>query len=322
MDELSAELKARREALSLTPDDIHKQTRINVEFIEALEAGQYDVLPETYIRLFLKKYAQELGLDPDTVLSRYIAQKRLDSEALRPLPSRQTSSMGPALAIAGVLALLVGVGIWALREPPPENTPEVFLSSTTPAKPASPAESQIRQEASPTLPEPTPADPSETITQAPQTQERETPNTTISETSEAQNTSATKPDEPANPPSQNRDQILEAYSLSPPFAPTLSDSLLTLTGLVLEATRIEISADGESLFSGALSPGNRRTWQARDRFLVQIEKGAAISLFLQNHELKPLGNPNRKLRVFINRSSVWIEELAPARSRPDTVVDL
>ena len=303
MDELSAELKARRVALSLTLDDIYKQTRINVEFIKALEAGQYDVLPETYIRLFLKKYAQELGLDPEAVLSRYIAQKRPDVEDLsRPVPSRQTSSMGSALAIAGVLALLVGVGIWAFREPPPENTPEVSLSSTTPEPtPANPSETITQApEISASAQETSPADPSETITQAPQIQE----------------------DEPTHPLLQNQDQILEAYSLSPPFAPTLSDSLLTLTGLALEATRVEISADGESLFSGALSPGNRRTWQARERFLIQIEKGAAMSLFLQNHELKPLGNPNRKLRVFINRSSVWIEELAPARSRPGTVVDL
>ncbi len=50
---------------------ISKQLCIREEFLQALEDGDYTVLPETvYILGFARNYAMELGLDPDVIVSK------------------------------------------------------------------------------------------------------------------------------------------------------------------------------------------------------------------------------------------------------------
>ena len=50
---------------------ISKQLCIREEFLEALENGQYDVIPEpVYILGFARNYAMELGLNPDEVVAK------------------------------------------------------------------------------------------------------------------------------------------------------------------------------------------------------------------------------------------------------------
>ena len=54
-------LKQLRVAQGITLEDIAAKTRINFKFLEALEDGQFDILPPTYIRLFLRSYCQQIG---------------------------------------------------------------------------------------------------------------------------------------------------------------------------------------------------------------------------------------------------------------------
>ena len=55
------DLKQLRVAQGITLEDISSKTRINQRFLEALEAGEFTILPNTYIRLFLRSYCQEIG---------------------------------------------------------------------------------------------------------------------------------------------------------------------------------------------------------------------------------------------------------------------
>ena len=69
--EIAEILKTQRENLGLSIDDIYQHTRINPEFIKVLEAGQFELLPVAYARLFLKTYAKELNLNIQDILSRF-----------------------------------------------------------------------------------------------------------------------------------------------------------------------------------------------------------------------------------------------------------
>ena len=69
--EIAELLKTQRENLGLSIDDIYQHTRINPEFIKVLEAGQFELLPVAYARLFLKTYAKELNLNIQDILSRF-----------------------------------------------------------------------------------------------------------------------------------------------------------------------------------------------------------------------------------------------------------
>ena len=64
MSDLHKKLKALRREQKIDLAAIEKRTKINLEFLKAIESGKFEVLPSTYIRLFLKAYCVEIGADP------------------------------------------------------------------------------------------------------------------------------------------------------------------------------------------------------------------------------------------------------------------
>ncbi|HLP16120.1 MAG TPA: RodZ domain-containing protein [Bacteroidota bacterium] len=71
MTTFSEELRKAREAKNLSLAEISRITRINLKYLEAIDQGSFDVLPQTYIRAFLREYAQTVGLSPVEVIQKY-----------------------------------------------------------------------------------------------------------------------------------------------------------------------------------------------------------------------------------------------------------
>jgi cytoskeletal protein RodZ len=168
------QLKQLRVAQGISLDDIADATRINVRFLEALEQGEFDILPKTYIRLFLRSYCQGIGADeqealeqleqhvgepeegPATIyeeLSTTAAKlprsdKILDIEARGPQRLRRDF-----LAGAGIFLLLIVITFFARRvyqEPPPLlKTPQTSLSPTV-SQPSVDPSSSLEAERTPT----------------------------------------------------------------------------------------------------------------------------------------------------------------------------
>jgi len=65
------ELKAAREYKKVSLEQISTITKINISYLKALEDGRWDVLPEPYIKGFLKAYAQCVGMNVMKVLKKY-----------------------------------------------------------------------------------------------------------------------------------------------------------------------------------------------------------------------------------------------------------
>jgi len=61
-------LKKKREEKGLSLDEIHRKSRLSLEYLRAIESGKIDKLPEGYERIYLKRYAKEIGLDEEEVL--------------------------------------------------------------------------------------------------------------------------------------------------------------------------------------------------------------------------------------------------------------
>ncbi len=75
-------LKSAREEKKLSLAAISDATRINTRFLESIEAGKFSILPQTYIRAFIRAYAKAVELDPDEVIRRYEAeQQQLTADA-------------------------------------------------------------------------------------------------------------------------------------------------------------------------------------------------------------------------------------------------
>lgn len=71
LKEFGKDLKGLREAQNITIAEISAQTRINIKFLNQMEAGIFNFQPETYIRAFLKEYARCVGVSENVLLTDY-----------------------------------------------------------------------------------------------------------------------------------------------------------------------------------------------------------------------------------------------------------
>lgn len=72
VSDLGQKLKEARLAKGLSLNDIQELTKIRKRYLEAIEAGDYKVLPGSfYVRAFIKTYAETVGLDPDELLAEH-----------------------------------------------------------------------------------------------------------------------------------------------------------------------------------------------------------------------------------------------------------
>jgi len=71
LKDFGLDLKYLRESKNISLAEIAAETRINPKFLSNFEAGIFDFQPETYIRAFLKEYAQCIGENESQILGDY-----------------------------------------------------------------------------------------------------------------------------------------------------------------------------------------------------------------------------------------------------------
>ncbi|WP_261306082.1 helix-turn-helix domain-containing protein [Paenibacillus andongensis] len=72
MSDLGYILRKTRQEKKISLDDLQEVTKIRKRYLEAIEEGNYKVLPGSfYVRAFIKSYAEAVGLDPAEVLNMY-----------------------------------------------------------------------------------------------------------------------------------------------------------------------------------------------------------------------------------------------------------
>jgi cytoskeletal protein RodZ len=371
-------LRERREALGLSLDDVYRRTRINPELLTALEAGDYKVLPDTYVRLFLKKYCQELGLPPAEAIAEYERQcppppAPEDAPPGSASAKARRAPPGAILAASLVVAGLVGAIWWFGRtgpvppdprarvrpavgrfvvDPPqksepvrtpappparrdPESPPSVVQAHAAQSGPAGPGPAQAGTAGPPDQAQSEPAGPPAPPDTGvpPSTEEGAglagipdfppaevvTPGPDASRGGNDSVAAAVSPPDSGLLPGPQRDpvdsaaatpdRVVAAFSLTPDaiFAP--DDSVITLTVRGLDDTQASITGDGDLIYRGPIEAGRRTSWRARDRFLLEARSGAALEIALQGTPIRPLGRSGERIRLFVSRSSIWVEEI-------------
>ena len=74
------ELKEKREIENLDINKISEETKINIKHLMAIESGDFNIIPNTYLRLFIKTYAQYLKLDYQEILNKYESESNKKGE--------------------------------------------------------------------------------------------------------------------------------------------------------------------------------------------------------------------------------------------------
>jgi cytoskeletal protein RodZ len=71
LKKLSEELKETRLEKGFTLEQIYGRTRIDMKFLQAIETGHFDIMPEVYMKAFIKEYAAFIDLDADATLKKF-----------------------------------------------------------------------------------------------------------------------------------------------------------------------------------------------------------------------------------------------------------
>ena len=308
--DISELLKTQRENLGLSIGDIYEHTRINPEFIKVLEAGQFDLLPVAYARLFLKTYAQELNLDVQDILFRFERSVALPRERppVPPSPERGINRSAIFISLLAFAVIAVVIFILNSREETPLTAP--LDTTTSPLSIPDSTESVISPE------------------QISIFEEEKDSAKSVQEMQIRDSTEFVMPSQPLlenqmmpsdivgeTPTSQPALAVLSTYNLPVPGV-IAAEEIMTLSGVASETVHLSITADGRGVFAGMLSPGMEQRWLAHDHFQVEIQRAGPISFSLQNQPLEFASPPEHGLRLTISRTLIKVEELDKMPSGP------
>jgi hypothetical protein len=121
MPEIGATLREARMRARIDVSEIEAQTKIRAKYLRALENEEWSLLPgPTFVKSFLRTYAQALGLDGKALVEEYRLNHERGNEVFEPIVStpggssrqRQTRggggpSRGYVAAVSIVVALIV-----------------------------------------------------------------------------------------------------------------------------------------------------------------------------------------------------------------------
>ena len=163
MFEIGNSLREARMRQGLEFPRIETETKIRGKYLRALEEEQFEVLPgDTYVKGFLRTYADYLGLDGQLYVDEYNS-RFTTAEEITAAPStprrrraRPVESNLVVVALAGIVAVtvLVVVGLAGIGSGSPEQTPLVDTSpdQTTQNTSTGPATTTGQQPAGPARP--------------------------------------------------------------------------------------------------------------------------------------------------------------------------
>ncbi len=281
-DEFFEELKRVRESKGIRLEDISRRYKIRLSFLESIENGSFEDLPEpVYTKTFVKTYADLLGLDAGPILARYAkyiekiqpapqpdlqtdqAGQPTSERALFDLLGRQGSRIGWAVLAAAVVIVL---GIWAFQDKGERPTPAKTVVTETPKPPENPQEMppQGQVPAQP-VPQQDAAPPQQATAQA--------------------SASAT----PAAVP-----QPVSGSGKPETALPASGPATLSLKIEATEAAWVQVKADKMSAVQKLMQAGETMTTEAKERITVDLGNAGGVQITFQE---KPLGSPGKRGEV-------------------------
>ncbi len=148
--------------------DVEARTKIRAKYLRALENEEFGMLPgPTFVKTFLRTYAEMLGLDPHVLVEEYRAGFEREDEMEAPLgppavagrDRRHGPTIGPGslvlLVLVGIVAVLVAIGLASDEDGGGDqaSAPETTQSETEATPPPEPAQPQrVSLRVTPTTP--------------------------------------------------------------------------------------------------------------------------------------------------------------------------
>ena len=298
--EIGERLRAQRELLGLTLEDVERHTHIRSHYVRALETGNLAGLPSPVQgKGMLSNYATFLGMDTDAILLRFadglqarLAASQTERVAGRPAkktarparPSALRRLLSPDFLIGGIVVLfLIGFAIWgtlrvsALRSeqqanPTPASISDVLLDTPV-------AESAL----TPTLAEGTSTTGLEgTVTATPQ---------------------------------MTMDATLASALIT--ATPDFGTAAVQVYVVVQQRAWMRVTVDGELAFEGRVLPGSAYPFAGEERVELVTGNGAGLQVIFNQQNLGLLGLFGEVVqRVFTVQGVILPTPVIPPTSTP------
>ncbi len=255
MKEIGEKLKARREELGLSLQEVQQETKIRTKYLQALEDGDDSVIPGTvYVRGFIRSYADYLGLDGIALAQEYknlkpshepkSAQPEKKAEVQvgqKSTPRRKKSNWNFGVVL--ILVIVLGASIAMI------NWWDTNKETFAPVDP-------------PPISEPKPEEPLD-IVDEPDVEPEPTPEPVV----EVEMV-------------ENGQEIIYLVSVTDGEIPGLE-----LVVSVTQRCWVEIRADREVVLSGTLEPGENHVFTAVDEIYVRAGNPAGLDLTVNEHHV-------------------------------------
>ena len=156
MADIGATLREARLRQRIDISEIESETKIRAKYLRALENEEWDLLPgPTYVKSFLRTYAEALGLDGKLLIEEYkLRHERLSDVEMQPIRPpgtrdrrRRRRGGGRGIAVLAVLAATVA-GLYALGSSGGDDPGNDAASTTPPAKTTTTSRSAKRRASS------------------------------------------------------------------------------------------------------------------------------------------------------------------------------
>jgi cytoskeletal protein RodZ len=120
---LGERLSKTRSEKRITLSEVSRSAKIQMKYLEYLENGQYEKLPaDVYVKGFIRSYAQYLGMDENYLIKLYEREKEIHNNVKKEDPKKSFSSpikfsslvITPKAIIAVLIVFFVGLGFFYL----------------------------------------------------------------------------------------------------------------------------------------------------------------------------------------------------------------
>lgn len=281
------ELKAAREVKEISLSQVSAKTKIDPKFLQAIEDANFDILPEIYIRAFIKEFASTIDLNSKEILQKFdIARlgkpeekpqtqlepvikedpvepqvtpetKKFDSaEVLQPTtvePEKIAKSLKLNYIIGGSVLFVALIVIYFafFSNSSPEIIQEKFDQGTS-------AENAQRFE-----------------------MDKSSQNQTTSQTSD----------------------VIEKQAVA-------TDSL-RLSVLATARVWVKVTTDGKTVHQNIVQANTRLDFSSTKSFSVSVGNAGLVKIFFNNKEIENIGKPGEIRNLFITPDNIRYYTIAP-----------
>jgi transcriptional regulator with XRE-family HTH domain len=270
MESIGARLKNRRLAKGFTLEDAHKQTRIHISVLKAIEEDSLINISPIYIRGFLKNYCNFLGEDPVKYITDYkesqapvVVTPRHEEKTASLLKdaSLNLAALKPRLKVKVFAAIIIGIVsaiiLFNLGKAAVVKI-NIFLHRSRPA--ATVATTKLGQKEQQAV--------------------------------AMKNRSAL----PALNPKQ-REIVL----------PVTTASGVKLTIYARDSCSVEVKSDGKVMFKGRLKKGRSESWPAKEKIELYLSNAGVVDLQINSKHISSLGAKGQALKnILITKDSLVV----------------